>query len=303
MRIGIISNSDQFIPLAHTLANQGLQVCVFYAASEDAYVNQKVDAFISATKLSFKKEQHIATDVYQWLGESRPEVVFVYGYKQLLQVIPFSQAGIPAFNIHHGPLPTFRGPSPVFWQLKKGLANPGLSIHQLSARFDDGPVVWAKTIPDQPHYNYGLVNQLFSHIVIEGVMSVLNTLVRKEDFSPVREPTGMPPAYHKRPVLEDVVINWEQMEAATICNLVRACNPWNKGALTFLDGQELKLMDAVMTGQPTALSPGSISSNGMIATKDKQLINVNMLFLNDTFVPVYHAALYGIAHGKRLGSQ
>jgi methionyl-tRNA formyltransferase len=293
MRIGIISNSDQFIPLAYTLAHNKLQVCIFFAASEDAYVNQKVNAFVNATGLPLAGD-----DVYAWLDQYKPDVVFVYGYRHLLDVTKFA---MPAFNIHPGPLPSFRGPSPVFWQLKKGVTQLCLSIHVLSSRFDDGVVVWNKGIPDQPHYNYALVQQIFSQLVMEGVFFILQTIASRLPLPAIKDPS--PSAYHKRPVLNDVLINWEQMSAVTICNLVRACTPWNKGAVTMLNGQEVKLMDAMNTGVQTTLSPGTISlgTQLLIATADQQLLAVNMLQMHDNFIPAYQAAYYGIENKMRLG--
>jgi methionyl-tRNA formyltransferase len=295
MRIGIISNSDQFIPLAYTLANNSLQVCIFFTPGEDSYVHQKVNAFANATGLSLVSGE----DVYGWISEYKPDVVFVYGFRHLLDVTQFS---IPVFNIHPGALPSFRGPVPVFWQLKKGVSHLCLSIHVLSSRFDDGTVVWARSIPDQPHYNYALVHQVFSQLVIEGVYFILHALSSKLPLPAITD--GMPSAYHKRPAPEDVLINWEHMSATVICNLVRACNPWNKGASTILNGQEVKLMDAMYTGMETTLSPGTISSAGaqlLIATADRQLVHINMLQMHDTFVPAYQAVYYGIEQGKRLG--
>lgn len=284
MTIGIISSSDQFLPLAYTLANNNLQVCIFFAPGQDAYVNQKVNTLAARFSLT-------TGDVYQWLEQYKPTVVFVYGYPQLLDVAKFS---MPVFNIHAGPLPAFRGPAPVFWQLKMGMPQLCLSIHVLTNRFDAGPVVWYKNIPDQPHYNYALVHQIFSQVVIEGVFFILQGI-------PLPAlPAAKPAAYHKRPVAKDVQIDWQNMSGTEICNLIRACNPWNKGAATTWNGQEIKLMDGILSSTTTTLPPGSIVSEGLIAVKDGQCIQVNMLVLEDMFVPAYQTAYYGIKKGLIL---
>jgi methionyl-tRNA formyltransferase len=303
MRIGIISNSDQFIPLAYTLANNRLQVCIFFAPPEDPYIRQKVHAFAQSTHLPLMHGNE-NTDVYNWLEAQQPNIVFIYGYRHLLDVTQFARRGVTVFNIHPGPLPAFRGPVPVFWQLKLGVSHLCLSIHVLSQRFDDGPVVWTKIIPDQPHYNYALVHHIFSQLAIEGVYFILDMLSRQLPLPTLTDPSGLAPAYHKRPVLADVQIDWEQMPAAMICNLVRACNPWNKGAITFLDGQEVKVMDALCTGLHTTLPAGTVNPQGtqlLIATADEQFLQVNTLLTNDIFIPTYQAGYYGIKQGLRLG--
>lgn len=285
MRIGIITNSDQFIPMAYTLANNNLQVCIFFKPGDDIFAHQKVDAFGKALQLPVVKE-----DVYRWVKAYAPDLVFVYGYPDLLDVTQFRQ---PVYNIHPGPLPSYRGPVPVFWQLKRGEQQLCVSIHVLTARYDAGKVVWEKWIPDQGHYNYGLVQQLFSQVVIEGVIAILNGQVMQVDAN------RFTARYDKRPVLQDVMIRWQEMSAKEICDLVRACNPWNKGAVTVFNGEEVKLMDAVVAGEP-ASGPGVIGEDGCIGTADGKLLRVNMFFMHEVFVPGYLARLHGLVKGKKF---
>ncbi|WP_343693960.1 formyltransferase family protein [Chitinophaga sp.] len=295
MIIGIISSSDQFLSLAYTLANNNLQVCIYFAPGQDAYLNQKVQTMAARFQLVTGQQ---SADVYNWLEQVKPAVVFVYGYPFLLDVAQFT---VPVFNIHAGPLPAFRGPVPVFWQLKMGVPQLCLSIHVLTERFDAGTVVWNKYLPDQPHYNYALVHQIFSQLVVEGVYFILNALLAGKPLAAV--PGKGVNAYQKRPEAKDVVIDWGQMSATGICNLIRACNPWNKGAATSMNGQQVKLMDGLQTGHTTTLPPGSVVNEGtqlLIATADQQLIQVNMLLLEDMFVPAYQAAYYGIRKGLIL---
>ncbi len=302
MRIGIISNCDLFIPMAYTLANQGLQVCIFYAPSEDPIVHQKVIGFIQATKLPFRQEADPANDVYDWLKDTQPETVFVCGYRHLLDVTRFNS--IPAYNIHPGPLPSFRGPSPAFWQLKTGQPTLGFTIHELSSRFDAGKVVWTRNIANLPQYHYGMVQQLCSQLCVEGVAIILNALRQLTPFPEIAATERVTGAYHKRPQLKDVLIDWDKMEAVEVCNLIRACNPWNKGALTVFQGQEVKLMDGMVTELQTAHPPGTIMVRGdglYIACAGGKSIKSNMLYMHDGYLPSYHTSIYGLNHGARLG--
>ncbi len=46
-----------------------------------------------------------------------------------------------AFNLHPSLLPAFRGPAPLFWQLRQGVDETGITMHALRAELDAGPVV------------------------------------------------------------------------------------------------------------------------------------------------------------------
>lgn len=300
MNIGIISNSDELIPLAHTLAGKGFRVCIFLSPPPDNYLFQKTLSWLQSANITFSIEADHKKDVYRWLEKNNPDAVFVLGYKYLLDVKKFS---VPAFNIHYGTLPSFRGPVPVFWQLKQGQSFIGLSIHKLTAKFDDGAVVWTKRTDNLPHYNYSYIHQLFSRLCIEGVLFILHQLQQQLPLPDIKV-NGVIPAYHKRPQLADVLINWREMKGEEICDLIRACNPWNKGALTSFNQQEVKIMDAVKVNLTVAESAGTIVHDEeflRVACADGTVININMLSLNGFFVPAYQALTWGLIKGRKFG--
>jgi methionyl-tRNA formyltransferase len=57
----------------------------------------------------------------------------------------FDAAGIALFgrllNIHNGPLPRYRGVSPINWALKNEETEHGVTIHEITPGIDDGPIV------------------------------------------------------------------------------------------------------------------------------------------------------------------
>ena len=50
-------------------------------------------------------------------------------------------------NIHPSLLPAGRGPEPVFWTLRRGERVTGVTVHQMDAGFDTGPIVVQETLP------------------------------------------------------------------------------------------------------------------------------------------------------------
>jgi methionyl-tRNA formyltransferase len=44
-------------------------------------------------------------------------------------------------NLHNGPLPRYRGVSPINWALKNNETKHGLTIHEITPGIDDGPIV------------------------------------------------------------------------------------------------------------------------------------------------------------------
>ena len=46
-----------------------------------------------------------------------------------------------AVNLHPSSLPEFRGPAPLFWQLRAGLRSVGVSLHLVTDELDSGPLI------------------------------------------------------------------------------------------------------------------------------------------------------------------
>jgi methionyl-tRNA formyltransferase len=305
MRIAVVSNTDALIPVVYTMASQGLVVDLFLSPSPDSFTNQKIKAFTEQVSIHLTEEKNVSTALYEWLSATQYDVCFVLGYAHLIDLGKI-KTPVKLYNIHFGPLPSFRGPVPVFWQLKQGSDLIGLTIHEVSQKFDSGNIVWIKETPNLPHYNYEIVNQLFGQLCVEGVFHILRFYMNKS-LPPVINGEHGKMNYHKRPGLADVSIEWNTMPAATICNLIRACNPWNKGAATNFKTREVKLMDACVVESNNTLS-GAIIAGTIVNDSecleviccDGKIIKINMLFFENGFIPTYQSALFGFVKGEKF---
>lgn len=56
-------------------------------------------------------------------------------------------------NLHNGPLPRYRGVSPINWALKNGESAHGVTIHEITPGIDDGPIVGKLEYPIYPEFD------------------------------------------------------------------------------------------------------------------------------------------------------
>ena len=64
--------------------------------------------------------------------------------------LPAALTGWPAkasLNLHPSLLPTYRGPDPLFWQLRRGETHTGISLHHVTPTLDGGDLVAQQPIP------------------------------------------------------------------------------------------------------------------------------------------------------------
>lgn len=306
MKIGIITNDDHCLPLLEFLkANRiGFEIFADPAMQNDMGF-QAAAHFCAAAKVPLTYGLNDPENLYSWIEQTKPDILFVFGYRHLIKTARLPPALTKhTYNIHFGALPDFRGPIPIFWQLKTGASTYDITIHRINGKFDAGPIVWSKANPKETHCTYGFVSMSLSYQAVEGVAYILTHILQNKDL-PSRQP-DQPGRYYGRPGLEDVMIDWIAMGAEEILNLVLACNPWNKGAITLYQGKEIKLLDATAAGQPAGatLIGGTIINNGdglRVVCADGLAIFVHMLTINGSFIAGRHADKFGIAAGQRFG--
>jgi methionyl-tRNA formyltransferase len=308
MKIGIVSNAAFCMPLLQTLMHNRIQASVFAdACIGDQSDLQAIGHFCQQARMPF--QQGDPDSLYFWLEETRPDIVFVMGFTHLIRVEHIDTAlRNNIYNMHFGPLPAYRGPNPVFWQIRNGEAQLTATIHRINDKFDAGDVVWSKSVQQENYMSFGIANMVLAQVVIEGAIYLIEHTIQKKLF-PVIKQVAKKATYYKRPTLADVLINWDNMHAKAILNLVLACNPWNKGAITLLNGQEIKILDAVVSEEKNSSirfgqqPPGTIISHknnlGVICA-DQHILSINMLNINGAFVPGRHANTFGLTEGRRL---
>lgn len=63
--------------------------------------------------------------------------------------IPAELLSVPKhgwWNLHPSLLPAYRGPSPLFWQLRAAEMQTGITLHQMSNGFDEGDIVAQRSV-------------------------------------------------------------------------------------------------------------------------------------------------------------
>ena len=308
IRIGIISTASYSLPLLQYLVNNRLQVSVFTDAC--SYDAKEFDCIIRYCKFAGVPVTNTSPDnLYKWLEQSQPQMVFIMGYRHLVDVKNIPPALVMHFyNIHFSSLPAFKGPMPVFWQIKNGVEYLGISIHRIDKKFDTGSLLWTKKIRRVSHLPFGMAHSILASESIEGIIFLISHFIQRKEL-PIVKYDKKESSYYSRPSLRDVWINWDVMNADEIINLINACNPWNKGAVTLYRDKEVKVIDAEIINTAVnnnLLSPGTIIADKntlQVLCRKNKVISINMLNLDGNFVPTRHADKFGFCKGKRLGGK
>lgn len=87
-------------------------------------------------------------------------------------------------NLHNGPLPRYRGVTPVNWALKNEERAHGVTIHEITPGIDDGPIVGQVTYSIYPEFDevrdvYARALQ-FGWTLFEQTMPILDRIAARE---------------------------------------------------------------------------------------------------------------------------
>lgn len=80
-------------------------------------------------------------EVLARIRELEPEISVVVAYGQILPVEVLEAPELGSLNIHGSLLPELRGAAPVQWAIIRGLEVTGVTIMQMEAGLDSGPIV------------------------------------------------------------------------------------------------------------------------------------------------------------------
>ena len=165
-------------------------------------------------------------------------VVVAYGHILRPEVLAIPRRGL--VNVHASLLPRLRGAAPVQWAIANGESETGVSIVQMEAGLDSGPVYLRVQTPIAPDDTGGSLTRRLADLGAQALLESLNDLVRG---TAEPEPQDDALATHAPKVSRETArVDWN-LDAPSIARRIRAFDP-APGAWTTLDDADVKLFGA-----------------------------------------------------------
>ncbi len=166
----------------------------------------------------------------------KPDVIFVFGFSQLLPKAVLDIPPLGCIGTHPALLPVGRGRHPLIWALVNGLAESGLTFFYLDEKVDSGDILWQVPFPITRQDDAGTLYEKICRMAEWGIAEFLPGLKartwgrRAQDHSKA--------TYTRKRTEADGLIDWTQ-PAERIHNLIRALTHPYPGAHTFANGQKV----------------------------------------------------------------
>ena len=184
---------------------------------------------------------------------ARPDALVVAAYGVILPQALLDIARHGAVNIHASLLPRWRGAAPIQRALLAGDAQTGVSIMQMDAGLDTGPVLAQRALPIAPQDDSGTLHDKLAALGAETLLGVLEDLAAGRARAVPQPPAAA--TYARKVDKRETVVDWSR-PAAEIERAIRAFHP----ASTTLEGEPIRLWRArVVAGRG---APGAVLEAG-----------------------------------------
>ena len=310
MQVAVLISSALGLPALQALAGQGAIAGVAVPLAEPL---EETEALAHAARslglpVVRLERQGLGAALAAWLAPLAPAAVLVFTlpWRVPARVLDLPPHGF--LNFHFAALPAYRGPEPLFWQLRNGEPAGAVTVHRMSAEFDTGPVLLAEPVPIGPADTHGLHR---AQLALRAAPVALRLLASLRGEAPALVPQPQAEAtahYWPRATLADVCLDWTE-NAIALDRLVRAANPWNRGGLAMLRGQTLRVLGlfphpAANTGP---VPPGTVllatASEGVwVACGSGEAVRLDMVMLEEGYFTGAQLAGMGVRAGEVLGT-
>lgn len=183
---------------------------------------------------------------YALLAECEPDVIVTACYAQILPAPVLALPRLGCINLHPSLLPTFRGPSPLFWQFRAGVFSTGITLHRMTAQIDAGVILAQKMLPVPAGISAGQVYRTLGDLGGEALVTVLDQLARGdcEESTQAAEAT----TYHGWPD-DDAFVLDRTWTVERVYRFMRGTREWGRRYSLVLPNTTLRL-DDVLTFEP-----------------------------------------------------
>ena len=195
-----------------------------------------------------------SADAQAELANLQADLMVVVAYGLLLPQPVLDTPKYGCINVHGSLLPSWRGAAPIQRAIWAGDAQTGVTIMQMDAGLDTGPMLHTSSIAIDSTDTSATLYQKLAEI---GPQALLDTLDKLADIKPQKQDDSQA-SYAKKLSKEEARINWQD-DAEQLERNVRAFNPWPVSYFE-LGGQTVKVWQSQLqlVGDNQSYQPGEI---------------------------------------------
>ncbi|CAM4420723.1 formyltransferase family protein [Pseudoalteromonas ostreae] len=207
-------------------------------------------------------------------------------------------------NIHPSPLPDYKGPFPLYWQLRNGENTTALTLHQVTESVDCGNIAADVEIEIHPFDTMNCVQYKVAQALPRLVEKYCQLDEKQEIKWRKKEGSGSKSA----PQVEQqqLIVNWQKQTGKQVVNMARAGNVDSGCALFQFRSEAFQLLQAsVVDNALTGVQAGMVievdRQNGLVIKTVDGALRLDVIGTQQGVFDGYRfAVLFGLEAGLSL---
>ena len=218
---------------------------------------KELDTFKNNANIQINISKNINTKKhYNLVKKLKPHVSIVAGFSQIFQKNLIDLPTFGTINLHAGPLPKYRGGSPLNWQIINGEKYIGISLIKMNEGIDEGLILKEKNFllkeKDDIQTVHNKVNKLFPILLVSLLKEIFNKKEKKK-----KQIEKFARYWHQRSDI-DGKIDWSLMNCKKVHNLIRALTKPYNGAYTSYKTFKIRIYKSRICNKRFFGSPGRV---------------------------------------------
>jgi methionyl-tRNA formyltransferase len=265
MKLIFMGTPEFAVPSLRKLIEAGREIIAVFT-QPDRPVGRKqiitpppVKVFASERGLTIYQPTKIKTAEARELFEplfKQADAGIVAAYGRILPEWMLDAPRLGCINVHSSLLPKYRGAAPINWAIARGERETGVTIMQMDAGLDTGPMLSQRAIPIGVEETAAELTPRLAELGAELLVETLNKLERGEIIpQPQNDAEATLAPILKR---EDGKVDW-MMTAEEIFNRLRGFTPF-PGCHTFFNSHRLEIVKARVESSLVSanIQPGAV---------------------------------------------
>jgi methionyl-tRNA formyltransferase len=182
------------------------------------------------------------------------DAAVVAAYGLILPAAMLSAPRFGCFNVHASLLPRWRGAAPVQHAILAGDTETGITIMQMTAGLDSGPILMRQALPIAPRATAGSLTEALATL---GGRLIVEALAAAAERRLVPQPQSAEGVTYARKIRRDEGrLDW-RLPAADLERRVRAFDP-SPGTFFDYAGAPIRVLAAAVSPDPRPDPPGTV---------------------------------------------
>ncbi len=285
MKILFMGTPDFAVPSLDALVQAGHEVCgVFTQPDKPKNRGMKLQAppvkeYALAHDIPVYQPETVrdgcALDIIRSLA---PELIAVAAYGRILPVDILDYPKYGCINVHSSLLPKYRGSAPIHWAILNGEQESGVTIMHMAKAMDAGDIIAQAATPIDPDET---VETLHDRLAQMGATLLVNVVEQLAAGTATRTPQDDSKVSYAPMLSRELSpLDWTR-SARQLHDQVRGLVPWPATTTQLPNGETVKVYRTELTGQTTAVTPGSIvaaDKHGIdVACGDGQVLRIRQM--------------------------